>query len=75
MNYHTILAGLGWQEIILILVAVLILFGGAQLPKLARNLGKGVAEFKKGLRNMEDEMNKEDTPPTTPPQDDKKDTN
>ena len=36
-------------EIILVLVVVLVLFGGAQLPKLAKNLGKAQKEFKEGL--------------------------
>ncbi len=36
-------------EIGLILVVVLVLFGGSQLPKLAKNLGKAQNEFKKGL--------------------------
>ena len=36
-------------EIVLILVVVLVLFGGAQLPKLAKNLGKAQKEFKDGL--------------------------
>ena len=36
-------------EIVLILVVVLVLFGGSQLPKLAKNLGKAQKEFKDGL--------------------------
>lgn len=36
-------------EWIIILVVVLLLFGGTQLPKLARNLGQAQKEFKKGL--------------------------
>jgi sec-independent protein translocase protein TatA len=44
-----IAAGIGPTEIGLILVAVLLLFGGAQLPKLAKNLGKAQKEFKEGL--------------------------
>ena len=36
-------------EIVLILVVVLVLFGGSQLPKLAKNLGKAQKEFKEGL--------------------------
>ncbi len=36
-------------EIILIVVVVLVLFGGSQLPKLAKNLGKAQQEFKSGL--------------------------
>ena len=40
---------MGPTEIALVLVAVLVLFGGAQLPKLAKNLGKAQKEFKDGL--------------------------
>jgi sec-independent protein translocase protein TatA len=43
------LAFLDPPEIVLILVVVLVLFGGAQLPKLAKNLGKAQKEFKEGL--------------------------
>lgn len=42
-------AGFGPPEIGLILVIVLVLFGGSQLPKLAKNLGKAQKEFKDGL--------------------------
>jgi sec-independent protein translocase protein TatA len=42
-------AGFGPPEIGLILVIVLVLFGGQQLPKLAKNLGKAQKEFKEGL--------------------------
>ncbi|WP_442589109.1 Sec-independent protein translocase subunit TatA/TatB [Pedobacter sp. AW31-3R] len=44
----TILAALGTTEIILILVAVLLLFGGKKIPELMRGLGKGIKEFKDG---------------------------
>jgi sec-independent protein translocase protein TatA len=36
-------------EVIIVLVVILVLFGGAQLPKLAKNLGKAQKEFKDGL--------------------------
>jgi sec-independent protein translocase protein TatA len=39
----------GGSEMIIVLVVVLVLFGGSQLPKLARNLGKAQKEFKDGL--------------------------
>jgi sec-independent protein translocase protein TatA len=39
----------GGPELIIILVVVLVLFGGSQLPKLARNLGKAQKEFKEGM--------------------------
>lgn len=45
--------GLGWQELLLILIVLLILFGGKRLPELARGLGSGIKEFKKALREEE----------------------
>lgn len=41
--------GLGYQELLIILVIVLILFGANRLPELARSLGASVKEFKKGV--------------------------
>ncbi|HTY77263.1 MAG TPA: twin-arginine translocase TatA/TatE family subunit [Candidatus Bathyarchaeia archaeon] len=47
--------GLGYQELLLILVIVLILFGAQRLPDLARSLGSSVKEFKKGVAEIKDE--------------------
>jgi len=41
--------GMGSQELLLILVIVLVLFGGSKLPDLAKSLGKSMKEFKKGI--------------------------
>jgi sec-independent protein translocase protein TatA len=41
--------GLGYQELLIILVIVLILFGANRLPELAKSLGSSVKEFKKGV--------------------------
>jgi len=49
---------IGPPELILILVVVLVLFGGAQLPKLAKNLGKAQREFKSAMQ-----QGGEDEPP------------
>ena len=49
--------GLGYQELLLILVIVLILFGAQRLPDLAKSLGSSVKEFKKGVS----EITKDDT--------------
>ncbi len=43
------MAGLGAPELIIILLIVMLLFGGAKLPKLARSLGESSREFRKGL--------------------------
>ncbi len=48
---------LGPLEIGLIAVVALLLFG-KRLPEVARSLGKGVTEFKKGLKNIEDDVEK-----------------
>jgi sec-independent protein translocase protein TatA len=42
--------GLGYQELLLILVIVLIFFGANKLPELARSLGTSMKEFKKGVQ-------------------------
>lgn len=42
------MAGLGAPELIIVLVIVLVVFGGAKLPKLAKSLGEAQREFKKG---------------------------
>lgn len=50
----------GGPEMIIVLVIVLVLFGGSQLPKLAKNLGKAQQEFKAGL--SEGQKDGSDTP-------------
>lgn len=46
---------LGPPELLVILIIVLVLFGGAKLPKLARSLGQAQREFKDGLKDSEDD--------------------
>ena len=48
--------GFGWQEILLVVLAILLLFGGRKIPELARGLGKGLREFKNGARGLKDEV-------------------
>jgi sec-independent protein translocase protein TatA len=54
--------GLGYQELLLILVIVLVLFGGSKLPDLAKSLGKSMQEFKKGVAADPDEDGKSSPP-------------
>lgn len=41
--------GLGYQELLIVLVILLLLFGSTRLPQLAKGLGKSIKEFKKGV--------------------------
>ncbi len=47
--------GLGGPELMIILVIILLLFGGAKLPALAKGLGQSVKEFKKAAKEEDDE--------------------
>lgn len=51
--------GIGLQEIIVIALVVLLLFGGKKIPELMKGLGKGVRSFKDGMNGKEEE-NKEE---------------
>ena len=48
----------GWEWIIL-LVVVLLLFGGKKIPELMKGIGKGVKGFKEGLKEIEKDINEE----------------
>jgi len=48
--------GLGTQEIILIALVILVLFGAKKIPELMQGLGKGIKEFKKASREIEDDL-------------------
>jgi sec-independent protein translocase protein TatA len=49
----------GTTEILLIVLVVLIFFGAKKIPELAQGLGKGIREFKKATRDIEEEVNTE----------------
>ena len=53
------IGGLGMQEMLLIALVVLRLFGGKKIPELMKGLGKGVRSFKEGMNNMEKEIEEE----------------
>ena len=46
--------GLGGQEVLIIALVVLLLFGGAKIPELMRGLGKGVKSFKEGMKETDE---------------------
>ena len=52
-----LLFNVGFWEITLILLAIILLFGGKKIPELMRGLGKGVRNFKEGMKDVEDDVN------------------
>ena len=56
----------GGVELIVLLVVMLLLFG-SRLPSVMRNLGRGVTEFKKGVRSTEEDIRTSIDPPANPP--------
>jgi sec-independent protein translocase protein TatA len=50
---------IGTQELLIIALIVLLLFGGTQIPKLMRGLGKGVKSFKDGMNDKDEEKSDE----------------
>jgi len=49
---------LGGQEMILVFLVILLLFGAKKLPELARGLGKSAGEFKRAKKDFDDELNR-----------------
>lgn len=61
------LGGLGWTEILVIALVVLLFFGGRKIPELMKGLGKGVRSFKEGMNGTDkDENASQDTPKDAP---------
>jgi sec-independent protein translocase protein TatA len=52
---------LGIWEMLIILVVVLLVFGPRRLPEMAKGMGQAVREFRKGIRDMKDDIEKEVT--------------
>ena len=51
--------GLGFQEILLLMLIALLLFGSKRLPEVGKSLGKAIFEFKKAFQGLDEEANKE----------------
>ncbi len=61
MEQLLFLGNLGTGEIIIIAIIVLLLFGGKKIPELMKGIGKGVKNFKDGVKGIEDDIKIEDT--------------
>lgn len=51
---------IGWQELLLIAVVFLLLFGAKRIPDVMKSLGKGMKSFKEGLNEIDDQTNSAD---------------
>ena len=56
---HGFLGNLNPGEIIIVVLVVLLLFGASKIPKLMRSMGSGIGEFKKGLKESNDDSGSE----------------
>ena len=67
MQIQYAIFGIGTQETILIIIAILLLFGGKKIPELMRGLGPGVREFNAAKSNIKQEIEEgmKDKPATT----------
>lgn len=57
--------GLGTQELLIVLVIILVLFGGAKLPQMMKGLGQGMKEFRKATTEDEEDIARENTKKTS----------
>jgi len=71
-SHLVLFMGLGVQELLLIFLAIVFLFGAKKIPEIARGLGKGMSEFKRGVSEGDDDDTTKSTPGTdgkaAPPQ-------
>lgn len=56
MIINPLVFNLGFWEIVIIALVVLLIFGGKKIPELMKGLGKGVKSFKEGIKEVEDEV-------------------
>ncbi|MBO4965824.1 MAG: twin-arginine translocase TatA/TatE family subunit [Muribaculaceae bacterium] len=62
MGMMMFIGGLGMSEILVIVLVILLLFGGKKIPELMKGLGKGVRSFKDGLKEVDDEVKNDEKP-------------
>lgn len=61
MNTISFIGGIGFQEVLLIAIVVLLFFGGKKIPELMNGLGRGVRSFKEGMNGIEEKDSSADT--------------
>ena len=58
--------GMGWQELVIVFVIVLIIFGPKSLPKIGQALGRGIREFKDATMGLTSALEEDDDKPAKP---------
>lgn len=61
--------GMGPWEIVMILIVVLLVFGAKRIPEIAQSLGKGITEFKRGVKDVQSEIENNVNATSPPPPD------
>lgn len=56
MIINPLIFNLGFWELVILALVVLLIFGGKKIPELMKGLGKGVKSFKEGIKEVEDEV-------------------
>ena len=57
MTVFPLLINFGFWEILIVLLVVLLLFGGKKIPELMKGIGQGISNFKKGIKEDSDDIN------------------
>lgn len=58
---------IGWQELIILLIIVLIIFGPGKLPDIGKAVGKGIKEFRRASNDLEEGLRGDTKPQSAPP--------
>ncbi|MDE3150652.1 MAG: twin-arginine translocase TatA/TatE family subunit [Gemmatimonadota bacterium] len=58
--------GFGIEKLAMILLIVMVLFGGKRIPEIGASLGKGIREFKRGIKDVGESLNDDALPPVRP---------
>ena len=67
MNTSLAVLGMGGGEMVLVIAAILVLFGAKKIPEFAKGLGQGIKEFKKASREVTDEISNASNEVAAPP--------